>query len=130
MTTIYLLSKLHARETMFFKFSEYCYVIKPGTTDMRCGDEALANIVESEMKMDPLSKTMFLFSNRNRTIIKVLVWDGNGFWLMHKRLRSRTFCWPENVTQCMNITLEDLRRLLQGQNVFRKLDVLDNKKWV
>lgn len=115
---------------MFFRFSEYSYVIKPGTTDMRCGDDALANIVESEMQMDPLSKTMFLFCNRNRTIIKVLVWDGNGFWLMHKRLRSRTFCWPENVQQSMNITLDDLRRLLQGQNVFRKLEVLDDKKWM
>lgn len=115
---------------MFFRFSEYSYVIKPGTTDMRCGDDALADIVESEMQMDPLSKTMFLFCNRTRTIIKVLVWDGNGFWLMHKRLRSRTFCWPENVQQSMNITLDDLRRLLQGQNVFRKLEVLDDKKWM
>lgn len=114
---------------MFFEFSEYSYVIKPGATDMRCGWQTLASIVSSCMELDPLSKTMFLFCNGSRTIVRILVWDDNGFWVCSKRLHSRSFCWPDTEEQSMNISLDDIRRLLTGQDVFRRLDPIEGKIW-
>lgn len=115
---------------MFFDFSEYSYAIRPGITDMRAGGDSLANMVQDEMKLDPLSKTMFLFCNKRKTTIKILAWDGSGFWLMQKRLRGSTFCWPNTIEACMAVTVEDVRRLLMGQNVFRKLCSQDGKTWI
>ena len=42
----------------------------------------------------PLSGHVFAFCNRRRTLIKLLLWDGSGFWVMAKRLESGIFAWP------------------------------------
>ncbi len=115
---------------MFFDFSKYSYVLRPGVTDMRCGEGSLAGMVQSQMGMDPLVRTMFLFCNKRRTIITVLAWDGSGFWLMRKKLHGSTFRWPGSVSECMSVGLDDVRRLLQGQDVFRKIGLIDGKKWM
>ena len=78
---------------MFFDFSRYRYYVKVGATDMRCGAVGLAYRVREHMNLDVLSKSMFLFCSRDRSMLKVLVWD-DGFWLMTKRLSGGTFRWP------------------------------------
>ena len=61
--------------------------------DFRCGIDGLANLCRVALDADPLGGGVFVFRNRRRTAIKLLVYDGQGFWLCHKRLSKGTFRW-------------------------------------
>ena len=61
--------------------------------DFRCGIDGLARLCKARLQQDPFSGTVFVFRNRRRTAIKALVYDGQGFWLCHKRLSSGKFRW-------------------------------------
>jgi len=64
--------------------------------DFRKGLDGLAALCRQKLQQDPLSGALFLFTNRSRTSVKVLVYDGNGMWLCLKRLsRGRFQWWPE-----------------------------------
>ena len=52
-----------------------------GQTDMRKQINGLASIVESSFSLDPFDGALFVFCNRNRDRVKILEWDGDGFWL-------------------------------------------------
>jgi transposase len=62
-------------------------------TDMRRSFDTLAMMVECVIKQNPLSGHVFVFRNRRRTAIKILVYDGQGYWLFHKRLSNGKFQW-------------------------------------
>ncbi len=62
-----------------------------GTTDLRKGFEGLGDLVRHQMKEDPLSGHLFVFTNRSKIRIKVLYWDGSGTWLLTKRLAKGRF---------------------------------------
>jgi transposase len=57
---------------------------------------------------------MFAFSNRRRTVVKVLYWDSNGFALWQKRLERDRFRWPESRNEVLEIGGRELRWLLDG----------------
>lgn len=59
--------------------------------DFRNGFDGLCAIVRDHFREDPLSGHLFLFFNRRRDRIKILIWDQNGFWLLYKRLERGTF---------------------------------------
>lgn len=62
-----------------------------GVTDFRKGIDGLASICRKEMGQDPLGGSIFLFMNRSRQSIKLLAYDGQGFWVMQKRLSQGKF---------------------------------------
>ncbi len=63
--------------------------------DFRKGIDGLARLCKAELKRDPFGGGVFVFRNRRATAVKVLVYDGQGFWLCHKRLsRGRFRWWP------------------------------------
>jgi len=63
--------------------------------DFRCGIDGIARLCKEACASDPFSGTVYVFRNRRHTAIKALVYDGQGFWLCHKRLsRGRFRYWP------------------------------------
>jgi hypothetical protein len=61
--------------------------------DFRKGIDGLAALCKETLKQDPFKGTVFIFRNRRATAIKVLVYDGQGFWLCQKRLSEKRFRW-------------------------------------
>jgi len=66
-----------------------------GHTDMRKQINGLSAKVQADFAQDPFGGALFVFCNRQRNRIKVLEWDGDGFWLYLKRLERGHFRWPE-----------------------------------
>mgnify|MGYP003375311456 FL=1 len=63
------------------------------SADFRKGIDGLVRHCKDTLGQDPFAGTVFVFRNRRGTAIKVLVYDGQGFWLCHKRLSEGRFCW-------------------------------------
>nr|WP_306465572.1 IS66 family insertion sequence element accessory protein TnpB [Myxococcus sp. AM009] len=61
--------------------------------DFRRGVDGLAQQCRAALSENPFSGTVFVFRNRQRTAVKLLVYDGQGFWLCHKRLSQGRFRW-------------------------------------
>jgi transposase len=61
--------------------------------DFRKGIDGLVRLCRETLEQDPFGGCMFVFRNRRATAVKVLVYDGQGFWLCHKRLSSGRFRW-------------------------------------
>lgn len=61
--------------------------------DFRKGIDGMAQLCRAELLVDPFCGVVFVFRNRRRTAIKILVYDGRGFWLCHKRLSKGKFVW-------------------------------------
>lgn len=87
-----------------------------GTTDMRKSFNGLAGIVRERLQADPMSRHLFLFCNRARTRMKVLVSDESGTWVLSKRLDRGTFAWPAAGGDVMKVEYrpEQLALLLSG----------------
>ena len=84
--------------------------------DMRKSFNGLYGLVRDRLGEDPLSGHMFLFTNRERTRLKALIWDGTGLWVCSKRLEKGRFAWPENSDTQASVRMrpEELTMLLSG----------------
>ena len=83
--------------------------------DMRKGFDGLYGLVRDQLGQNPLSGHLFLFTNRTRTRLKVLVWDGSGLWVCAKRLERGRFGWPVgNGSRAVTMRPEELAMLLNG----------------
>ena len=80
--------------------------------DFRKGIDGLASLCRSKLEVDPLGGALFLFRNRSCSSIRMLVYDGQGFWLCTKRLSQGKFrFWPEK-----HIEARELYTLLWNGN--------------
>jgi transposase len=92
-----------------------------GNTDMRKSINGLAVLVESSFKLDPFGEALFVFCNRSRDRLKVLEWDGDGFWLHFKRLERGRFKWLESrESATIELSQEELGYLLGGPKLTQK----------
>lgn len=83
--------------------------------DMRKGFDGLFGLVRDQLKQDPLSGHLFLFTNRHKTRLKALVWDGSGLWVCAKRLEKGRFHWPAAAeTGSVTMRPEELAMLVNG----------------
>jgi transposase len=86
--------------------------------DMRKGFEGLYGLVRDYLEQDPLSGHWFLFTNRTRTRLKALVWDGSGLWVCAKRLEKGRFRWPQSEQErSVRMRPEELAMLVNGLDV-------------
>jgi transposase len=68
-----------------------------GPCDLRKSFNGLHALVSERLGEDPRQGALFVFTNRRRTRLKILYWDGTGLWLLIKRLEQGTFSWPKVV---------------------------------
>ncbi len=98
-----------------FGLSEQTRVfLKTGATDGRLGLDALRGLVSQVLRQDTLTGSIFAFCNRRRNRIRCLLFDGSGFWLAAKRLERATFQWPKDEVAVAQMSLAQLRLLLEG----------------
>ncbi len=84
--------------------------------DFRRGIDGLAQVCRAVLRSDPFSGTVFVFRNRRATSIKVLVYDGQGFWMCYKRLSKGKFRWwpSRTTTRVSALQAHELQVLLCG----------------
>ena len=82
--------------------------------DFRKSINGLSALVEQGLGRDPFAAAVFVFSNRRRDRIKLLGWERNGFWLLHKRLAKERFVWPRDNKEVIELTVQQLHWLLEG----------------
>lgn len=68
-------------------------VVQP--VDGRLGTDGLSHIVQHTLGALPCDGTAYLFTNRRRTRLKLVCWDGSGVWLAQRRLHRGSFTWPQ-----------------------------------
>lgn len=100
--------------------------------DFRKGIDGLAGICRHILRSDPFSGCVFVFRNRRATAIKALMYDGQGFWLCHKRLSQGTFKWwpDKNHDSVSALAVHELQLLIWNGNpgdarvapVWKKID--------
>jgi len=82
--------------------------------DMRKSFNGLYALVQTLLQENPLSGHLFLFTNRLRNRVKLLVWDGSGIWVCAKRLERGSFGWPTGEGASLCLRPEELQLLLHG----------------
>lgn len=92
------------------------YFLYRSTTDMRKSFNGLSGLVINEMKKELLSGDGFIFINKRRTLIKILVWDRTGFVIYYKKLSSGSLELPQcNATaMTQQIGIHTLMMMLEG----------------
>jgi transposase len=88
-----------------------------GATDMRKQIDGLAALVEDVLEQDPFSESLFVFCNRGRDKLKMLLWQHNGFWLWYRRLERERFRWPQAEAAAIEVSARELRWLLDGLDI-------------
>ena len=92
--------------------------IAAGYTDLRRGIDGLASIVKFSFQLDPYEKDiLFLFCGIRSDRIKGLIWEGDGFLLLYKRLELGGFSWPRTKEEALEITPEQYQALMQGLEI-------------
>lgn len=92
-------------------------ILAVGYTDLRKGVDSLAQMVGTRYDLNPFEKdVLFLFCGRRNDRIKGLIWEGNGFLLLYKRLEDGSFSWPRTPEEAAQLTTEQYRMLMTGLN--------------
>jgi len=104
------------------RWSDKPVYICSGPTDMRKSINGLTVMVSESLSLDPFSESLFVFCNKNRNRLKILEWDGDGFWLYFKRLERGHFRWPtKGDSSVMVLESKELSYLIEGAKLEKKL---------
>lgn len=92
-------------------------VIISDPVDFRMSVNGLTAYVQEILKVDPFSKTCFIFCNKARNKLKIVHWDFHRFWLHYKRLEKDKFVWPSNEISQYNISEKQYNWLMNGLSI-------------
>lgn len=100
-----------------------------GKADMRKSIDGLSAIVSQNFKLDPFENALFLFCGGKRDRMKAILWEGDGFLLLYKRLEGGVFQWPRTTEEVREITPQQYRWLIEGLSIDQKrvIQKLDSK---
>jgi transposase len=90
--------------------------------NLRMSFEGLSNAVREVLREDPLAGHVFVFLNRRKTMVKLLVYTRGGYTIIHKRLEQGTFAFPARVVDgvaSVAIDVHELAMLLEGVDLAR-----------
>jgi transposase len=86
--------------------------------DMRKGAAGLAALVSLELGRNPADNSLYVFINRSRNKIKLLIWHLNGYWVLYKSVEKQRFHWPDWFSDdCMSMDHQQLDYLIDGYNL-------------
>lgn len=88
-----------------------------GYTDMRKSIDGLAAMIKGNFGMDPFAPSLFLFCGKRRDRLKALLWEGDGFALLYKRLEDGSFKWPRTPEQARRLSYQEFRWLMEGLEI-------------
>ena len=116
--------------------AEWCSRVKKDLpcssyTDLRRGIDGLATMIRFRFQLDPYDKnTLFLFCGKKTNRIKGLLWEGDSFLLLYKRLDNGAFSWPRSAEEALEISSEQYAMLMQGLEIIPKHPIrpTDNPK--
>jgi transposase len=97
------------------------YYLYAGHTDMRKSFDGLCGIIKSQMSQNALDGSVFIFMNRRRTQVKLLLWEGDGFAIYYKRLEKGTYELPvvSGASASTRLDAQQLQLILQGISLKR-----------
>jgi transposase len=95
--------------------------------DFRKGIDGLAAVCRQKLQSDPFSGAMFVFVNKSRQALRLLVYDGQGFWLCHKRLSKGRFAWTFQVMggRVGTLAAQQLQQLLWNADPLKMAAIED-----
>lgn len=92
-----------------------------GRSDLRKGIDGLAALVKEKFNLSPFRKNvLFLFCGGRQDRFKGLIWEGDGFVLLYKRIEAGRLKWPRNREEAARISLEEYQALLSGFTILEK----------
>jgi len=92
--------------------------------DFRKGIDGLAAVCRKVLCSDPFSGYLFVFTNKSKKSIKILVYDGQGFWLCQKRLSAGRFCfWPNSNDSSSILQAHQLQALIYNEYPKKRISV-------
>jgi len=97
------------------------------SVDFRKGHDGLAALVQSALKEDPFTGTVFVFRARRADRLKILFWDGSGLVMAYKRLEESTFTWPAIRDGAMTLNRAQFEALFAGLD-WRKVRALEVRR--
>lgn len=109
-------------------FAGHRIFLVSGPTDMRKSFNGLSGIARELLQATPASRDLFLFCNRNKNRLKVLLFDESGAWVLAKRLDKGTFAWPACASDSATVEYreEELALLIGGFDT----GALQARKWM
>lgn len=92
------------------------YYFYNSAVDMRKGFDSLSGLIQQHMQLNVLCGSIFIFINKKRNQVKLLLWEGDGLSLYYKRLEQGTYELPPAVKEHSSVTLsaQQLQLILQG----------------
>lgn len=109
--------------------ASYSHVyIYAGYADLRKGIDGLKAIIRNSFGLDPTDEnSIFLFCGRRSDRIKALVYEGDGYVLLYKRLSDGRFQWPRSADEVMQLEPRQFRWLMEGLSVEQKKAIRDTR---
>lgn len=98
--------------------------IRCGRTDLRRGIDGLAEIIQNDLELNPFEEgSLFLFCGTRADRMKALIYEGDGFLLLYKRVACGRFQWPRTPQEVRDLSPEDFHRLLEGFSIEKKIEL-------
>jgi len=90
------------------------FYIVCGKTDLRRGIDGLAAVVQQQFELDPYNQSLYLFCGTRKDRFKALYWDGDGFFLLYKRIEDGRLQWPVDQDAVRKLNYKQFSRLISG----------------